>query len=343
MTHVANAAPPVPPPVAILQLLTGKWVSQAISVAAELGIADHLAAGPRNIAELALSAESDPGSLERLLRALASVGVFEQDESGRFANTALSDALRAKVPGSMRAMSIFFGDHPTWDAWGELLYSVRNGKSAFQQVHGELPFQFWPKHPRAASYFNDAMTGFSAQEVAAIHRAFDFSQVETLVDIGGGHGALLCSSLQRNRSQYGVLFDLPHVIASAAPVVAGADVGTRCQLVAGNFFEQVPVGDGYILKHILHDWKDEDAVAILRAIRRVAPEGSRVFVMEAVMRPGNQPDFAKLMDLEMLVLYDGGRERTQADFTQLFNAAGFKLTRVVPTDSPASVLEAVPV
>src|SRR6478736_1791224 len=159
----APASQPLPPPVAILRLLTGKWVSQAISVAAEMGLADQLALGPRTPADLATACGCDARSLERLLRALASVGVFAQDTSGRFENSPLSDSLRAKAPGSMRAMAVFFGDHPTWDAWGELGYSVKNGESAFQKVHGELPFAFWSKHPREASFFNEAMTGFSAQ------------------------------------------------------------------------------------------------------------------------------------------------------------------------------------
>ena len=343
MNDTPNRAQELPPPVAILQLLTGKWISQAISVAAELSIADHLANGALTPAELATRVDADGLSVERLLRALASVGVFAQDSTGRFENTQLSDALRGNGPGSMRAMAVFFGNHPTWDAWGELIHSVRTGESAFGRVHGMLPFEYWSKNPKAGAYFNDAMTGFSTQELGAIHRAFDFSSIQTLVDVGGGHGVLLCSSLQRNRDQYGILFDQPQVIAGAKASVAQAGVGTRCQLVAGNFFEQIPQGDGYILKHILHDWNDAQALAILKAIRRAASSDSRLIVIEAVMATGNQPDFAKLMDLEMLVLYDGGRERTAADFSRLLAAAGFKLSQVIPTDSVASILVAHPV
>ena len=331
----------LPAPVAILQMLSGKWVSQAVYVAAELGLADHLAAGPSGIPELARRADVDGPSLHRLLRALASVGVFKEDSDGRFTNTELSEALRSDVPGSMRSMAKFYGDHPTWDAWGELLYSVRTGKSAFQKVHGLLPFEFLAKNPRASAYFNEAMTGFSAQEIAAVHAAFDFSGVKTVVDVGGGHGALLCSILERNPEQRGILFDQPHVIDGAHAALAKSPVANRCKTVGGDFFKEVPQGaDGYVLKHILHDWNDEQATAIASTIRRVMTPGSRLFVIETVIQPGNEPSFSKLLDLEMLVLYNGGRERTQQEFAKLFADAGLRLTRVVETQGPACVIEA---
>lgn len=341
--HDSTPTNQVPPPVAMLQMLAGKWVSQAVYVAAELGVADQLAGGPCDISNLAQRVEADAGALHRLLRALASVGVFEEDSAGRFANTPLSETLRSEVPGSLRAMAKLFGDHPTWDAWGELLYSVRTGESAFQKVHGLLPFEFLARNAPASAYFNEAMTGMSAQEIADVHAAFDFSDIETLVDVGGGHGALLCSILERNPKQRGILFDQPHVIDGAAVAVASTSARNRCTMVAGDFFAEVPSGaEGYLLKHILHDWNDEHATAIARTIRRAMAPQSRLFVIETVIQAGNGPSFSKLLDLEMLVLYNGGRERTQREFATLLTAANLKLTRVIETNGPACVIEAVP-
>ncbi len=339
-----DAPPGVPAPVVILHMLTGKWVSQAITVAARLGIADHLAQGAGTVEALAERTGAHLPSLRRLLRALASVGVFAEASEGRFANTPLSEVLRTEIPGSMRSMAILYGDHPTWDAWGELLHCIRTGRSGFKKAHGVLPFEYLAQNPDAARSYNEAMTGFSAQEVQAIHQAINLSAVHTLVDVGGGHGTLLCSSLHKYPHQRGILFDQPGVIATAAAVVATSGIAPRCELVAGNFFESVPsVGDGYLLKHILHDWKDEDAAAILRTVRRAMRPDARLFVIDAVIEPGNDPSFAKLLDLEMLVLYDSGRERTRSEFTDLFRASGFELVRVVPTQALPCILEAKPV
>jgi hypothetical protein len=279
-----------------------------------------------------------------LLRALASVGVFSEQAVGMFENTPLSDALRATAPASMRSMALFIGEHPSWDAWGELLFTIRTGKSAFEKVNGALPFEYFAQHPEAARYFNEAMTGFSGQEIDAIHRAFDFSGVQTLVDVGGGHGAMLCSTLRRNPGQNGILFDRLQVVGGAGPVIASFDVGGRCKVVEGDFFESVPDGaDGYILKHILHDWNDEQACAILRTIRRAISEKGRLFVIDPVIRPGNEPTFAKLLDIEMMVIYNDGRERTEAELAALCGASGFKIMRVVDTEAPSSVTELAPI
>lgn len=328
------------PNVSMLDLLAGKWVSQAITVAAELGIADRLAGGPGTVDDLAAACGAHTDSLHRLLRALASVGVFAEDDAGRFANTALSDTLRTGVPGSMRSMALMFGGRPAWAAWGELRQSIRTGDSAFKTVHGAYAFDYMKGDPEFGRIFGAAMTAFSAQELSAIHAAFDFSQVGTLVDVAGGHGAFLLSVLQRNPGQRGILFDKPEVIQLARGAVRASPAARRCALVAGDFFDEVPTGDGYLLKHILHDWNDDLAAQILTSIQRAAEPGARLFVIDALVEPGNAPGFAKLLDLEMLVFYNGGRERTLAAVEKLFAATGFRLLRVVPTHSLMNVIEA---
>lgn len=328
------------PAVSVLDLLAGKWVSQAISVAAELGVADQLGAGPRSVDDLAAACGAHSDSLYRLLRALASVGVFTEDDRGRFANTALSDTLRCDAPGSMRSMAMMFGGRPAWDAWGEFRSSIRTGECAFKSVYGAYAFDYMKGDPQFGQIFGEAMTAFSAQELDAVHAAFDFSGVPTLVDVAGGHGAFLLSSLEKNPAQRGILFDQPEVIELARDKISGSPAAARCSLVAGDFFADVPAGDGYVLKHILHDWNDDLATKILNTIHRAAKPGAKVFVIDAVIEHGNHPGFAKLLDLEMLVLFNGGRERTRSAMEKLFAAAGFRLQRVVPTHSLMHVIEA---
>ncbi len=324
----------------MLDLLAGKWVSEAISVAAELGIADLLATGPEASDDLAKACGAHADSLYRLLRALASVGVFAEDEAGRFANTPLSETLRSGLPGSMRSMAMMFGSRPAWDAWGELRTSIRTGESAFKAVNGAYAFDYMKGDPEFGRIFGEAMTAFSAQELVAIHDAFDFSGVPTIVDVAGGHGAFLGSVLEKNPHQRGILFDQPEVIELARNAIADSPVAARCSLVAGDFFTEVPAGDGYVLKHILHDWNDDLATKILDTIQRAAKPGAKLFVIDALVEPGNEPGFAKLLDLEMLVFYEGGRERTRTAIEKLFSASGFRLLRVVPTHSLMHVIEA---
>lgn len=336
-----DASLPLPPTALLMQLITGKWVSQAISAAANLDLAAHLAGGPKMPAELARDADAHAPSLLRLLRALASVGVFVEDDAGRFSNTPLSALLRSDVPGSMRGMARFVATHGTWAPWGELTRSVRTGEAAFDHLFGEHFFSYAAKQPAFSAIFNEAMTSLSTAVSEAVVDAVDFSSVATLVDIAGGHGALLASILQRHPGARGILFDLPGVTAGARPLLEGAGVASRVEIVSGDFFKAVPSGaQGYLLKHILHDWDDERALQILEAIHRAAPPGARLFIVEAVITAGNAPDLGKLLDLEMLVLTPGGRERTVKEYEALFTAARFKLTRLIPTASHMSVLEA---
>jgi hypothetical protein len=323
-------------------MLTGKWVSQAIATAAKLAVADALAAGPRHVEDVAASLEVSSAPLYRLLRALASLGIFREEEGRRFANSELSEALRADSPTAMRDMAIFIGDRPTWDAWGELGFSVKTGKSAFEAVHGRLPFDYMRHDAALAAHFNRAMVAFTLQEIEAVLAAYDFSGLGTLCDVGGGEGALIASVLARHPEASGILYDLPHVAERATAYLGGAGVAKRCRVEAGDFFERVPAGaDAYLMKHILHDWSDGDAARILARIAAAAPAGARLIVLDNLIDAGSGPDFCKLLDLEMLVLYDGGRERTAAEYRELFASAGFGATRVIPTGSLLNVIEAV--
>jgi len=326
-----------------MQLLFGAFVAKSLVVAAQLNVAEALGEGASTTADLSQRLNVDADRLHRLLRALASHGVFQEQDDGRFANTALSNMLRSDLPGSMKAMTLFLCGHPLWTAWDELGHSVGNGASAFEKIHGCHPFEYMNKDTDFAHVFHDAMTGLTEQDVAAIHAQYDFSAFDSLVDIAGGHGSLLVSCLQKNATQRGILFDKPEVIARARPLIDAAGVAERCELVAGNFFESVPAGaSAYMLKYILHDWSDAEALAILKNIHRAAAKGSKLLVIDPVVKPRNVPDLAKVMDLQMLVFYGSGRERTSEDFAALLAAANFRLRKVIPTFSPLSIIEAEP-
>ena len=331
-----------PPPATLLQMMTGYWVSQALHVAAKLGIADLLADGPVDCEDLALATNTHAPSLRRVLRALASVSVFTEVSPGSFALTPLAELLRTETPGSMRALAIMYAEEQ-YRAWGELHHSVRTGETAFEQQFGMGYFEYLAQHPESDRLFNEAMTGWSHQLVGAVVDTYDFSAFKTVVDVGGGYGALLAAILQNNSGMRGILFDLPHVVASAEEQLAATEVADRCTFVGGDFFAEVPAGgDAYVLSQILHDWDDERCVAILGNCRQVIPDHGKLLVVELVLPPGDEPFLGKWLDLHMLVLL-GGRERTAAEYNTLFRAAGFELARVVPTPPGPSVVEAVPV
>jgi hypothetical protein len=331
-----------PPPATLLQMMTGYWVSQALHVAAKLGIADLLADGPVDCKDLAAATDTHAPSLQRVLRALASVGVFTEVTPGSFALTPLAELLRTETPGSMRALAIMYAEEQ-YRAWGELLHSVRTGKMAFNHQFGVGYFEYLAQHPEADRVFNEAMTGWTHQLVSAVVDTYDFSPFKTIVDVGGGYGALLAAILQRNPDTQGVLFEQPHVVARAEEQLVAAGVADRCTCVGGDFFVAVPAGgDAYVLSQILHDWDDERCVAILERCRQAMPDHGKLLVVELVLPEGDEPSFGKWLDLHMLVLL-GSRERTATEYDALFRAAGFELTRVVPTPPGPGVVEAVPV
>ena len=333
----------IAPSAALRQMLIGFFISQAVYVAAELGIADLVKDGPKTSEELAKLAGADARSLYRLLRGLASVGVFEEVEPNRFALTPIAALLRSDVPGSQRAYAIYLGGDWHWRSWGKLLHSVRTGEPAFDHVLGMDMFDYLARHPEASAVYSEAMASRAAADNEAIVRSYDFSTMRTVVDVGCGRGSLMTRILAANPAGRGVLFDLPHVIERTRRLVNGQEIEERCELLSGDFFEAVPEGgDAYILQKILHDWGDDRAVAVLKSCRRAMPPHAKLVVCEMVIPPGNQPFVGKLQDLTMMVLHPGGGERTAAEFQALFEAAGFTLSRIVPTTTSISMIEVVP-
>jgi hypothetical protein len=332
-----------PPNLTILQMLAGRWVSQAISTAAHLGVADALAGGPQAPEAIAERIGAHAPTLRRLLRALASVGIFAEDDAGRFRQTPASEVLRADVPGSLRGMAMYMGSRAAALAWADLPASVRTGEPAFRRVHGKSFFEHLGASPDDARAFDRGMHGVSSGEIPAILAAYDFGAFGTIVDVGGGDGTLLAAILDRHPGPRGVLVDVPHALEHARERLRASPHGARIELVPGSFFEAVPPGgDAYLLKHIVHDWDDERAVQILRSCRRAMPAHARLLVIDAVLQPGNDPHFGKLLDLEMLAITEGGRERTEREHAALLEAAGLRLARVVPTLAPPALVEAVP-
>lgn len=334
-----STEPQLPPPVQMIQMITGFWVSQAVYVAAKLRLADLLKDQPQTAAQLAAATGTHAPSLYRVLRALASVGVFAEDEQQRFALTPLAETLRSNLPGSLRAFAQSELGSEHFTAWGNLLHSVRTGEIAFDDHYRQNVWQYYAEHPEDAQTFNESMSGLTQMFNQAILAAYDFSGINTLVDIGGGAGGLLGAVLSKYPAMRGVLFDLPHVIAEAGPLLDAAGVRDRCELDSGDFFQAVAAGgDAYILKFIIHDWDDERAAAILRNVHHALKDEGKLLLAETVVAPANQPDLSKLMDVNMLVM-TGGRERTAKEFEQLFAQAGFRLTRIVPTASPVNLIE----
>lgn len=340
MMKSANAASPS---MTMLHMATGCWVSQAIHIAAKLGIADLLQDGGKSCDALAVATQTHAGALYRLLRALASLGVFAEISDRHFQLTPLAECLRTNVPGSLRGFAIMLGGEEHWRAWGDVLYSVRTGQPAFDHVFGAPQFEYFAEHAEAGRVFNEGMTSRSGQENDAIIAAYDFSSLGTVIDVGGGQGTLLTTILRATANTRGVLFDLPHVIASARTTIEQAGELTRCEFREGDFFDSVlSGGDAYMLKKIIHDWDDDRALSILQNCRRAITSAGRLLLMEPIIPPGNGPSFNKLLDLLMLVWTGGGKERTEAEHRTLLASAGFRLTRVMPTVSPVSIIEAVP-
>jgi len=332
-----------PPPAVLMQMVMGRWVSQAIGAAAQVGLADQLPPGETRSADALAAATSAHGpSVYRLLRALASVGIFAEGPAGSFTHTPLSALLRDDTPGSLKPMALFMSTPEHVGAWIELQHSVRTGGCAFVKAHGQAPWDYLREHPALGEIFNNAMTSFSAMAAGAVVQAYDFSGIGTLADIGGGHGFLLGSILAARPEMRGILFDLPQVVEGAGPTLARFGVSERVTRQGGDFFASVPKADAYIIKHILHDWSDADSVRILSSVRAAAPAGARVLIVELVVEPRPGPDLAKLLDLEMLAVTTGGRERTEPEWNAVLTQAGLRLSRIVPTMSPHKVLEAVP-
>ncbi len=331
-----------PPEAQLLQIATGFFASQAIYVAAKLKISDILADGPKSVADLAKDTETDEHSLYRCLRSIASIGVFEELADRTFANTAVSEALRSDHPHSARDMTIWMLEEPHWRVYGELLYSVQTGKTAWDKVYGEPVFaSLFGSQKELGTIFNRAMTSFSQQTIPAILAAYDFADAGTIADIAGGYGHLLGAVLGKYPDAKGILFEVQPVLEGAPAMMDSHGVADRVEMIAGDFTEAVPVrADIYMLKHIMHDWYDDKNQAILGHIRSEMPDDARVLIIDAVVPPPGVPHFSKFLDLEMLML-PGGMERTEDEFRSLLESSGFKMMRVIPTHSPVSIVEAV--
>jgi hypothetical protein len=346
---MSNTVSPVHPPSQaasqlLMQIGTGHFVASALQVVIRLGIPARIADGALTAAELASATGVQKEALYRVLRALASVGLFEETAPRRFTLTEAGQTLRPDVPGSMHDMALWVTSPFHFRVYAEMMHSVRTGQPAAEKVIGMPVFEYFPRDPELSEIFNNAMTTFSNQVIPAALEAYDFSGIDLLVDVAGGHGAVLTAILQKYPKMRGVLFDLEHVIAGAGQRIAAAGLSDRIETEVGNFFTKVtPGADAYIMKHIIHDWDDDRALRILENIRRaMGAKRARVILLESVIPPGNTPDFGKIIDLEMLMM-PGGKERTAEEFEKLFAQAGFELTTIVPTRSPLSVIEARPV
>jgi hypothetical protein len=326
----------------LVQLITGFWVSQAIYVAAKLGIADLLAEGPRTSGELAQSTGMHEPSLYRVRRALASVDVLAEQAERRFALAPAAACLRSDVPQSQRGFAIMMGEPWNWRAIGEMLYSVRTGLSGFDKALGMPVFDFYAQNPDAAQIEAEGQTSRSLADAADVISAYRFADAHTVIDVGGGQGTLLASILGANPSVRGVLFDMPHMIELARQRFEQSRLCARCELVAGDFFKAIPSGgDIYVMKRVVHDWDDEHAYTILHNCSMAMTRDARLLLIERIVPEHGRPAYAKLLDLMMLVI--GGRERTNSEHRDLLGSAGLSLERVIPTVSGVSVLEAVPV
>jgi SAM-dependent methyltransferase len=334
------------PSAAMLQIMTGFRISRATYVAAKLGIADLLKDGPKNAEELAQFTRTHAPSLYRVMRALVSVGVFGQDEQGRFTLTPVSATLRSDVPNSLRALAIINLGEERYQAWGELMHSVRTGEIGFNHAFGMGLWEYYAQHPEQAKIFDDSMANLIAANNAAVLAGYPFSTIDTLLDVAGGNGTFIVSALHANPRTKGILFDLPHVAEQARKRIAEAGLAERCQIIGGDILASVPGGaDAYVLSQVIHDWDDDRAIAILENCRRAMRDKGKLLLAERILPARVEQSVALqrafMLDVHMMAT-TGGRERTEGEYRSLLDRAGFQVTKVVPTQSEMSVVECVP-
>ena len=342
--HDRTVTPDISPSETIRQIWTGFRVARATYVAAKLSIPDLLKDGPKSSEELAQLTNTHAPSLYRVMRALASGGVFGQDEQGRFTLTPVSATLRSDVRNSLRASAIINLGEERYQAWSNLMHNVRTGEIAFNHAFGMGLFEYYGQHPEQAKLFDQAMANLIAANNSAVLASYPFSTIDNLVDVGGGDGSLIISLLNANPAMKGVLFDLPHVAEQARKRIADAGLAERCEVIAGDIFASVPQGGTvYILSQIIHDWDDDRAIAILKSCYRGMKDKAKLLLIEQIL-PAHVKQSVELfmLDVHMMVT-TGGRERTEAEYGALLDAAGFRVTNVVPTQSRMSVVECVPV
>ena len=338
---IQAAAPCLTPHVQLIQMGTGGAVANVVHMAAKLGLADKLADGPKSAVELAGPSALHAPSLHRLMRTMASLGLLTEGEQVRFSLTKLGEALRSDAPGSARSTLLMTGSSWVGSGFANLLHSLQTGRTGFEKAQGMPFFDYLAQHPEDASVFSEAMVGLHGAEPPAVAAAYDFSIFETIVDIGGASGNMLAAILGRYPKLRGVLFDRPHVVVDAEKWLKANDGTGRVTVQAGDFFLSVPSGgDAYILSHILHDWNDDKCLTILDHCSKAMNPDGRLLIVEMVLPPGDAPHPGKILDMVMLALI-GGQERTETEYASLLDKAGFRLSRVVATQSPVSVVEAV--
>lgn len=325
----------------LIKMGTSYWTSRLLYAAARLELADHLAGGARTAMELAASTGTQPRLLYRLLRTLASLGLFTEDQAQRFTLTELGAALRKGAPGSAHG-SVLTLASPWFIAASEhLLHTLQTGETGFEAAFDMPFFDYLGRHPGLASLFSETMVGVHGAEPPAVAAAYDFSRFDTILDVGGATGNMLAAILERHPQPRGVLFDMPHVVADARQLLERRGIAQRVDIKAGSFFEGVPDGaDAYLLSHIIHDWSEARCLTILGHCRRVLKPDGRLLIIETVIPPGNAPHPSKTQDITMMVV-SGGQERTEAEYADLLAKAGLRLSRVVPTASAVSIVEAV--
>ncbi|MBV9388849.1 MAG: hypothetical protein JOZ78_20695 [Chroococcidiopsidaceae cyanobacterium CP_BM_ER_R8_30] len=331
----------LPPQAVMMQMASGYWITQLIYAAAKLGIADLLKDGPKSCEEIAAATGTKAKPVYRVLRTLAGAGVFAETEPGYFTLTPLAASLQSSVSGSMRAMAVFFGEEQ-YQAWGEILYSLRTGKSSFEHMYGVPMFKYFVDNPEPGEIYEEAMTSVSAAEKAEILKSYDFSYIKKLVEVGGGHGSFISSILKANPTMQGVLFDQPYVIEGAKDFIKEQGLTDRCELVAGNFYESVPAGgDAYSLKHVLHGCSDEQSITILKNCHSAMVEHGKLLIVERIVGSGPDSFLAKFLDVNMMMLVTGGCERTEIEYRKIIEASGFEVIKVVPSKAGVSVIESI--
>jgi O-methyltransferase domain/Dimerisation domain len=339
MTAPSPQSPPAH--VGMLQLLGGAHITGAIACLAQLGVPDLLESGPKSADDLAAEIKADPQALYRLMRATASVGVLSEDRDGKFSQTPLSAVLRSNANPSLRGFAAMSAREWHGMGWAHLEYCVRTGKQALDKVYGSPIFEFFQQRPAESEIFNQAMTDISSVDAPAVAEAYRFDNIHSIVDVGGGHGSLLAAILSRNPHMRGTLFEELHVTEGAKNGLL-KPLLDRCTLASGDMFSSVPAGaDAYIMKHIIHDWPDAACAKILQACRKAVNPGGVLLVVDAVIQPGNDYAPGKFLDLQMLI-FPGGRERTEKEFRELLASSGWRLTRVIPTAAGESIVEAAP-
>jgi hypothetical protein len=325
----------------LLHIMRGYRISRCIFAANELGISDHLANGAKSVEELAKLTNCHTLNLYRLLRTLASIGVYEETEEKHFINTRLSELMRSNVPGSMKIQIKFMLDGPNFHTWADLLHSVKTGEPAIKHWAGMDAWQYFEKHRDVAEIFNKAMSEISNAAIPYLVPAYDYSPYAVIVDLGGGYGTLLSAILKTAPHSKGIVFDLEKVVQEGKNRI-DPSIKDRCEFVAGDFFQSVPEGaDLYIMKNIIHDWNDEKAQVILKNIRKAMKPTSKLLIMEALIASDSTYQYAKFLDLTMMLI-TGGKERTEKQFRELLEGCGLKLQNVYNREKRHSILECVP-